>query len=180
MPSHRAATDSEKNLAVALIGGAFALIVATLWGGFGLFDKVSVVGQTLVVCAGVGGCMFLLGSIIFGGLGISYGVRPGTWNRFDWQAKLGISALVLLLSAPVGAFFTWQGSDADFAQEIGDLRKALLQTQTQLNGRLGELDDKVALNMNNTSQLREDIAALRREISTLRQRLPDPNEPVDQ
>jgi hypothetical protein len=85
MPSHRAATDSEKNLAVALIGGAFALIVATLWGGFGLFDKVSVVGQTLVVCAGVGGCMFLLGSIIFGGLGISYGVRPGTWNRFDWH-----------------------------------------------------------------------------------------------
>ena len=116
------ASDSEKNLSGSLITSALGLLAAFLWASFGILDKVKPVGQWIISGIGLVAAIALVASVVFGGIGIARGVRPGPGNAFDRQAKAGLFGVSLLFLGPPVAL-TWRDAPSDTGASQGNVQQ---------------------------------------------------------
>ena len=164
----RNATDQEKGTALALITCAVAVFGPTLLGIIALFNVVNDEGRVVLVLGGICTGLLLLLSIMFGALGITHGVKPGPWNRFDCQAKAGLLGLLVLLCLPVGILIFWQAPANDQVDKVNELRKELQEMRSTLTTKLDALDQSADENTAEINRLGTGIKGLRKEIEALK------------
>lgn len=135
-----AATESEKTLAVALIGLAGAVFAGLLAALNGLLAGLSHNGAVWATVDGILILALLAYSMIIGGRGYAYGPGRADWrDRFNLQAISGALALGLVLVLAAIVYVTAEPSPNEkFAGDIASLKSDL----TALKNELGSLRDK--------------------------------------
>lgn len=126
----RSASESDRALAGALIGGAFGFIGLAIFSSASYAEKVDPASLWWGNFAAMSSVFFLVVSVVFGGWGWTRRSRSGFSNQFNLQALSGLVGIVLLsLSA---GFFAFNPKAAGPSEEMEILIKQIDALQAQL------------------------------------------------
>ncbi|QEE44548.1 hypothetical protein FVA81_07985 [Rhizobium sp. WL3] len=130
------ASESDRALAGALIGGAFGFIGLAIFSSASYAEKVDPTSLWWGNIAAMIAVFFLVASIIFGGLGWTRQSRSGFSNQFNLQALFGLVGIVLLsFSAGIFAFNPKPSGPSD-EMEVVMKQMGTLQAQLALERRI--------------------------------------------
>lgn len=134
------ATESDRNLSSALIGGAFGFIGIAIFASASYADKVDAVALWWGNVAATVSVGFLLASIISGGWGWTKRCLPGPLNPFSLQALFGLIGVVLLgVSAGYFAFNPKEDVSASGNDNFSKRIEAIELEQARQGERLNAL-----------------------------------------
>jgi len=151
-PQSGDATESERALSSALMGGAFGFIGIAIFASASYADKVEPSWLWYGNLFATGAVILLVASIFFGGRGWTQKNKGGTAHPFNLQALSGLLGIILLgAAASVFAFNPKLEAPKADQQGLSDRIVALEAAQKSLSEALKQLPDHQALSDHITS-----------------------------